>query len=119
MDHRAVTSTDLVRAYEANPRTSKAIASRLQELLLRKTPVMNRGMTIKGKSAMDDYDRPFTSTDLIYVYRVYPQVSKRVAQRVSAVLLDCPEFPTLWDLIGILRKELALAAFNVGEHGSC
>jgi hypothetical protein len=38
MDHRAVTSTDLVRAYEANPRTSKAIASRLQELTNEREP---------------------------------------------------------------------------------
>ena len=77
-------------------------------------PVMNRGMTITGKWVMDD-DRPFTATDLICIYRAHPQVSKRVARRVSAVLVDRPEFLTLRDLIEILNKELM--AFKSGTMG--
>ena len=76
------------------------------ELLPKKTPVMNRGMTIKGKSVMDD-DRPFTATDLICIYRAYPQVSKRVAQHVSAALLGHPRFLTLRNVIRIIDNELA------------
>ncbi len=75
---------------------------------------MNRGMTIKGKRVMDD-DCPFTATDLICIYRAYPQVSRRVARRVSAVLVDCPEFLTRRDLIEILHKELM--AFKSGHTG--
>ena len=86
------------------------------ELLPKKTPVMNRGMTIKGKSVMDD-DRPFTATDLICIYRAHPEVSKHVAQHVSAALLCHPQFPTLRDVIGIIHKELA--AFKSEDDGSC
>ena len=77
-------------------------------------PVMNRGMTIKGKSVMDD-DRPFTATDLVCIYRAHPEVSKRVAQRVSAVLVDRPEFLMWRDLVEILHKELM--AFKSGHTG--
>ena len=63
---------------------------------------------------MDD-DRPFTATDLICIYRAHPEVSKRVAQHISARLLDRSEFPTVDDLIGILHKELM--AFKSGHTG--
>jgi len=66
---------------------------------------------------MDDVDDdcPFTATDLICIYRAYPQVSRRVARCVSAALVDRPEFLTLRDVIEILHKELM--AFKGGTTG--